>query len=275
MAEERKEKRENPLVSILFNIIIPVFILTKLAKTGTVSLWGVIETQGFGPLYGLLIALAFPTIYFIWDYSQRKKTNAISIIGFISILLTGIIGVFEFPSEWIAYKEASVPFLIGSAVLISLKTKYPLIKTLIYNENFMDVEKIDTILKEKKQEEAFNKILTNATYIVAASFLLSTILNFALAKILIKSPTGTEAFTEELGKMTGLSYIVIALPSILVMSVALGYLYKSMQKVTGLPFEKLLSPQLQEKLEEEEQKQPSKTSEKSEVKVEEESDKQQ
>lgn len=275
MAEERKEKRENPLVSILFNIIIPVFILTKLAKTGTVSLWGVIETQGFGPLYGLLIALAFPTLYFIWDYSQRKKTNAISIIGFISILLTGIIGVFEFPSEWIAYKEASVPFLIGSAVLISLKTKYPLIKTLIYNENFMDVEKIDTILKEKKQEEAFNKILTNATYIVAASFLLSTILNFALAKILIKSPTGTEAFTEELGKMTGLSYIVIALPSILVMSVALGYLYKSMQKVTGLPFEKLLSPQLQEKLEEEEQKQPSKTSEKSEVKVEEESDKQQ
>lgn len=275
MAEEKKEKRENPLVSILFNIIIPVFILTKLAKTGTVSLWGVIETQGFGPLYGLLIALAFPTIYFIWDYSQRKKTNAISIIGFISILLTGIIGVFEFPSEWIAYKEASVPFLIGSAVLISLKTKYPLIKTLIYNENFMDVEKIDTILKEKKQEEAFNKILTNATYIVAASFLLSTILNFALAKILIKSPTGTEAFTEELGKMTGLSYIVIALPSILVMSVALGYLYKSMQKVTGLPFEKLLSPQLQEKLEEEEQKQPSETSEKSEVKVEEESDKQQ
>lgn len=275
MAEERKEKRENPLVSILFNIIIPVFILTKLAKTGTVSLWGVIETQGFGPLYGLLIALAFPTLYFIWDYSQRKKTNAISIIGFISILLTGIIGVFEFPSEWIAYKEASVPFLIGSAVLISLKTKYPLVKTLIYNENFMDVEKIDTILKEKKQEEAFNKILTNATYIVAASFLLSTILNFALAKILIKSPTGTEAFTEELGKMTGLSYIVIALPSILVMSVALGYLYKSMQKVTGLPFEKLLSPQLQEKLEEEEQKQPSKTSEKSEVKVEEESDKQQ
>lgn len=275
MAEEKKEKRENPLVSILFNIIIPVFILTKLAKTGTVSLWGVIEMQGFGPLYGLLIALAFPTIYFIWDYSQRKKTNAISIIGFISILLTGIIGVFEFPSEWIAYKEASVPFLIGSAVLISLKTKYPLVKTLIYNENFMDVEKIDTILKEKKQEETFNKILTNATYIVAASFLLSTILNFALAKILIKSPTGTEAFTEELGKMTGLSYIVIALPSILVMSVALGYLYKSMQKVTGLPFEKLLSPQLQEKLEEEEQKQPSKTSEKSEVKVEEESDKQQ
>lgn len=275
MAEERKEKRENPLVSILFNIIIPVFILTKLAKTGTVSLWGVIETQGFGPLYGLLIALAFPTLYFIWDYSQRKKTNAISIIGFISILLTGIIGVFEFPSEWIAYKEASVPFLIGSAVLISLKTKYPLIKTLIYNENFMDVEKIDTILKEKKQEEAFNKILTNATYIVAASFLLSTILNFALAKILIKSPTGTEAFTEELGKMTGLSYIVIALPSTLVMFVAVGYLYKSMQKVTGLPFEKLLSPQLQEKLEEEEQKQPSKTSEKSEVKVEEESDKQQ
>lgn len=253
MSEEEKKKRENPLVSIFFNIVMPVMILTKLSKTGTVSFFG-IEMEGLGPLKGLLIALAFPTVYFIWDYLKRKKTNFISIIGFVSILLTGVIGVFEFPSEWIAYKEASVPFIIGIALLISLKTPFPLVKKLLYNEEMMDVQKIDGILKETHQEDKFEKILVNATYIVAASFLLSTILNFVLAKILIKSPSGTEEFAQELGQMTGLSYVVIALPSCLVMMVALYYLFRSMTKITGLPLEKLLAPHLQDSIKEEESK---------------------
>lgn len=253
MEEGKKEKRENPLVSIFFNIVMPVIILTKLSKTGTVSLWG-IEMEGLGPLKGLLIALAFPTIYFIWDYSQRHKTNFISIVGFVSILLTGVIGIFEFPSEWIAYKEASVPFIIGVALLVSLKTPFPLVKKILYNREMMDVDRIDSILKETKQEAEFDKTMVNATYILAASFLLSTILNFSLAKILIKSPTGTEEFAQELGRMTGLSYIVIALPSCLVMFAAMYYLSRSLKRITKLPFEELLAPHLQESLKEDEKK---------------------
>lgn len=253
MEKEKIEKRENPLVSIFFNIIMPVIILTKLSKTGTVSLWG-LQLQGLGPLKGLLIALAFPTLYFVWDYWKRHKTNFVSIVGFVSILLTGVIGVFEFPSEWIAYKEASVPFIIGVALLVSLKTPFPLVKKLLYNREMMDVDRIDAILQETHQEEKFEKTMVNATYIVAASFLLSTILNFTLAKILIKSPTGTEEFAQELGQMTGLSYLVIALPSCLVMCVAMFYLFRAMKQITHLPFEQLLSPQLQDSIKDDDDK---------------------
>lgn len=243
-------------MSILFNIIMPVIILTKLSKNEVVSLWGY-EMDGFGPLKGLLVALAFPTLYFIWDYVKRHKTNFISIIGFVSILLTGVIGIFEFPSEWIAYKEASVPFIIGVALLVSLKTPFPLVKKLLYNREMMDVDRIDAILKETRQEDKFEKAMVNATYIVAASFLLSTILNFVLAKILIKSPSGTEEFAQELGEMTGLSYLVIALPSSLVMCVAMFYLFRAMKRITHLPFEQLLSPQLQDSIKEEKPEEPS------------------
>jgi hypothetical protein len=115
------QKKENPITSIVFNIVIPVVILSKFTTE-----------DKLGPIWGLVLALMFPIGYFLFDYFSRKKTNFISIVGFVSILLTGVIGIFEFPSEWLAYKEASVPLLIGIAILISLKTPFPLVKKLLY-----------------------------------------------------------------------------------------------------------------------------------------------
>lgn len=245
-ASEVQEKKENPILSIIFNIVIPVLILNKLSKIVANHFPDV----NLSPVSILLIALAFPTIYFIYDYITRHKANFISIIGFVSILLTGVIGVFEFPSEWIAYKEASVPFIIGLAILISLKTPYPLVRKLLYNKELIDVDKVDAILEEKNSKVQFDKILVNSTYMLAGSFLVSTILNFTLAKLLIHSPSGTEAFNQELAKMTALSYPVIALPSTLVMALALWYLIHQAKKITGLTMEEMLAPQLREKMEE-------------------------
>jgi hypothetical protein len=58
---------------------------------------------------------------------------------------------------------------------------------------------------------------------------------------LVVSPAGTEAFNQELGKLTALSYPVIALPSTLVMVVALWYLVKQLRQITGLSFEEMLA----------------------------------
>ena len=109
---------------------------------------------------------------------------------------------------------------------------------------------VEKILEEKNAKEQFEKVLTNSTYLLACSFLVSTILNFALAKYLIYSPSGTEAFNQELSKMTSLSYFVIALPSTIVMMGALYYLIKSVKKITGLQFEEMLAPHLRDKMEE-------------------------
>jgi hypothetical protein len=75
-------------------------------------------------------------------------------------------------------------------------------------------------------------------------------LNFTLAKILIKSPSGTEAFTQELARMTALSYPVIALPSTIVMGFALWYLFHSIKKLTGLKMDDLFAEKLREKVKE-------------------------
>ena len=248
------KQKENPWVSLIFNIVIPVLILSKFSTIAG----NFFPDKEISPALGLIIALAFPVCYFIYEYVKTRQTSFIAILGFVSIFLTGIIGVFELPSEWIAYKEASVPFLIGVAILISLKTPYPLVKKLLYNDEFIDVEKVEKILEEKNSKEQFEKVLVNSTYILALSFLVSTVLNFALAKYLIHSPSGTEAFNQELSKMTSLSYLVIALPSTIVMMVALYYLTQNVKKITGLTFEEMLAPQLRDKIEEADKKENAK-----------------
>jgi len=228
--------KSNPIVSILVSIVIPAIILSKFS-----------DAEHLGVLPGFLIALAFPIGQSLYELIIQKKVGFIAIVGLVSIFCTGIIGVLQLPVEWLAFKEAAVPLLIGAAIVISIWTPYPLVKRLFYNEEIMDVKKVDAILEEKQAKEQFEKVLKNSTYMIGASFLLSSVLNFILTKAIVQSPAGTEAFNAELGKLTALSYPVIALPSTIVMAVALWYLFKQVTKITGLPFEELMAEKLKNK----------------------------
>lgn len=236
MSTENK-KKENILVNLCFNIIIPALILSKLSKPAYL-----------GPLWGLVIALIFPLGYGIWDFYRSKKANFISILGFVSIFFTGIIGLFQFNTEWIAVKEATVPLVIGIMILISTRTKSPLVKTFIYNDQFLDIEHIEGILNERGNLAELNKMLVKASVFLALSFFFSAILNFVLAKVLVTSPAGTESFNQELSRMMVLSYPVIALPCTIIMVVVLFYVIRSLRKLTGLGDE-IYSKELRDKAE--------------------------
>ena len=54
------------------------------------------------------------------------------------------------------------------------------------------------------------------------------------------SPAGTTAFNEELGRMTLLSFPVIAVPSIIVLAIAVMYLCSGIAKLTDLDVQSLL-----------------------------------
>lgn len=231
-----KGKNENPLLSLLTSIIIPAVILSKFANE-----------EYLGVVPGFIIALAFPIGQGLYEIIKTRKPGFISIIGLASIFLTGIIGILQLPTEWLAFKEASVPLLIGMAVVLSLKTRYPLVKKLFFNDSLLDMERIGKILDEKNARGAMEKTLKISTYMIGGSFLLSAVLNFILAKVIVTSPSGTEAFNAELGRLTALSYPVIALPSTIVMCVALWYLFAKLKKLTGLEFEELIAPELREK----------------------------
>ncbi len=225
-----KEKQENFLLNIILNIAIPTIILIKFSGE-----------EHLGPKLGIVVALAFPIIYGVMDFGRAKKINFFSILGVISILLTGGISLLELDPKYIAIKEAAIPALFGIATIGSLYTRYPLVKTFLFNDKIIQTEKVNQALEGRSNLDAFQTTLKNASYLIAASFFLSSILNFVLAKMILVSPPGTEEFNAELGKMTALSYPVIALPAMLIMFGTLFYLFRSMTRLTGLSWEEILN----------------------------------
>ena len=104
----------------------------------------------------------------------------------------------------------------------------------------MQVDRIHSALEEKGHVETFDKRLLNATYMLASTFFFSSVMNYIMAKWIVTSPTGSEAFNEELGQLTLVSYPMIAIPSMIMMFGVLYYLWKTIHGLTGLSLEQLM-----------------------------------
>ncbi|GDY27974.1 hypothetical protein AHAT_38640 [Agarivorans sp. Toyoura001] len=197
--------------------------------------------DALGASGGLIVALAFPLGWGLFELIRYRKFNFIALLGLVSVLLTGGIGLFELDTKWLAIKEAAIPAVIGIAVLVSTFTPYPLVKALLFNPDIMDVEKIQQRLAEHNSGAAFEARLLKATYFIAGSFAFSATMNYILAKWLVTSPAGTSAFNEELGQLTLYSYPMIALPSMVMMMAVFYYLWRTIHSLTGLELEEVLA----------------------------------
>ncbi|WP_371808082.1 VC0807 family protein [Microbulbifer sp. SH-1] len=229
---ETKPQKESLLANLLLNIVIPTVILSKLSGDS----W-------LGTKWAIVVALAFPLLYGLRDLQRSGKVNFFSALGIISILLTGGMSLLEFEARYIAIKEAAIPGLLGIATIASLYTRWPLVRTLIYNDRILDTGKVARRLTARGTESAFDRTLQQASWMIAGSFFLSSALNYILAEVLLKSPPGTEAFNEELGKMTALSFPVIALPATVILMLVLVFLFRRIGKLTGLTLEEILVQQ--------------------------------
>ena len=102
----KKNKNAN-LYNIIFNIVLPVVILKQL-------------TERTNPTFALLLALSFPIAYFFYEYYKTKTKNLISILGFLNILFTGGLALYQVKGIWFAVKEAAFPLIIGIGVYITI-----------------------------------------------------------------------------------------------------------------------------------------------------------
>lgn len=216
--------------NLIFNIALPVVIMSYASSD-----------EYLGPMWSIAVALAFPLAFGLYDLRKTKKVNAFSVLGIVSVLLTGGISLLKLPAEYIAIKEAAIPLAIGLAVLGTQFTKKPLVKALVLNEQLINWPKLNAVLEEKGLEATFNEKIKIGSYIVASSFFLSSGLNYFLAKWILVSEPGTTAYTEELGRMTALSYPVIVIPSMVLLVTALVYLFKQISSVTGESVENFLN----------------------------------
>ncbi len=228
-AQTTPEHKPRPLIDLLFSIVIPSIILMKFSGE-----------NDLGASTALIAALAFPLGWGLYELIVYKKFNFIALLGLVSVLLTGGIGLLKLDTQWLAIKEAAIPGIIGIAVLVSTQTRFPLIKTLIYNPKIMHVDRIKEKLNEQGHTATFEKHLMTATYLLGGTFFFSSVMNYVLAKWLVTSPSGSAEFNEQLGQMTLLSYPMIAIPSMIMMVAIIYYLWRTIHGMTGLKLEEIL-----------------------------------
>ena len=230
MSGVQPQKKSGLLGNLAFNIIIPVVILTNLSSD-----------EYLGPAWSIVSALIFPIGFGIWDLKQTAKINPFSVLGIVSVFLTGGISLLELPAEYIAIKEATIPAIIGIAVLITQRTSKPLLKVFVLSEQIINWQNLNQSLENSGTSDLFEKKMAISSYIVAGSFFLSAALNYILAKVILVSAPGTSEYTEELGRMTALSYPVIVIPSMLMLITALWYIFSQIKKLTGEDLENFLA----------------------------------
>ena len=226
------QKKQSPFMDLIVSIILPSFVLMKFSGE-----------EHLGPVMGLIVALAFPLGWGLYELIVHKKRNFVALLGLVSVLLTGGIGLLKLDNQWLAVKEAAIPALIGIGVIISTYTKYPLVKTLLFNPKVLHVDKINAKLEEKQNKAQFDKQLMNSNYLLAGTFFFSAVMNYILAKWIVVSPSGSQAFNEELGRMTLLSYPMIAIPSMIMMLGVFYYLWRTINKLSGLTLEEVIAAQ--------------------------------
>lgn len=227
--QSRRQQNSKVWIELGLCVILPTLVLKYLSPE-----------DRLGPVYGLILGLSIPLIYGLHRFYEERKFGLIPALGFIGILLTSSVGLLGLDPKYIAIKEAAIPLVIALATILSLRTRYPLVKTFIYNDTILNIQKVDHALAEHQNQSHFEQVLKNATYILASSFLLSAVLNYALAKYIVTSPAGTPAFNDELGTMNLLSYPVITLPCVVVMGFAMFYLFREIKKLTGLSIEDII-----------------------------------
>lgn len=218
------------------NIVVPSVVLTNCSK----------ETGRFplGPEKALLIAVSIPLIYGIYEFMKAKKVNAFSVLGLISVALTGGLGLLNTSAFWYACKEAAIPLILAIVVLVShFKMNKPLSKVLLLNSEMFDIPRIESRIAEHSRQADFSRSIKTSTWLLAGVFLLSTALNFLLWIYLLsgKVPRSPE-YMETIGRGNWMSYLVIGLPAMAMMVYAWFRLVGELERMTELKRDELLLP---------------------------------
>lgn len=253
-----KNQPEHPLANILINVLIPVLALSYLSKDPEfqLALGKAVRPWHIGPLKALVVALMFPIGYGIWHFTKTRKPNFFSALGLISVLLTGGLTLFLWnkdgtvkPNADVLFglKEASIPFILGLAVIGSHYTNNPLLRLFIYSDSLFDIPKIERRVDEINGRERYQQILFQATLMFAASFFISTVLNFGLSLFFLggldhAAANARELYNERVAKLTGWGFAVIGVPILIFLFFTLRRLLKSLGSLTSMKDEEMMLP---------------------------------
>ena len=253
-----KPQQQHPLANIVLNVILPVLILTYLSKDPAIQekLGKVARPWHIGPLRAMVFALSIPLGYGIWHFVRTRKANFFSLLGLVSVLLSGTLTLYLWnhngtvkPNAGFLFgiKEAVIPLVLGVAILASHRSASPLIRVFLYNETIFNIPKIEARVAEISAHDRYDGLLLGATRLFATSFFLSSLLNLCLANWLFRGFDSTainalENYNAIVGKVVGWAFAIIGLPVIVFLFFTLRRLLQGLGDLTGFTDEEMMQP---------------------------------
>jgi hypothetical protein len=253
-----KNHQEHPLANVLVNVLIPVLALSYLSKDPEFqrAIGKAVQPWHIGPVKALMVALAFPIAYGIRHFIKTRKANFFSALGLFSVLLTGGLTIFLWNEDGtikpngdvlFGLKEASIPLILGIAVIGSHFTSTPLIRTFLYSDTMFDIARIEKEIDAHNARPDYVKIIFQATLLFAASFFISALLNFGLAVHFLgdldpSAPDARVLYNGQVAKLTGWGFAVIGLPMLIFLFITLRRMITQLSRLTGLKEEEIMLP---------------------------------
>jgi hypothetical protein len=209
------------MLKALINIFLPVLILLTLS-----------DDDRLGPLNAVLLAVGIPAAYGFWELWRSRKIDTSAILGIVSVLLTGVIAVFELPTELFAWKEAIVPVGFAVILLISNRMSFPVVKLLF--DAVQRRERVERLVEEQGAGPDYRKHIERSGTLWAGIMLLSGIMKFALSSFVVTAAAGTQKFNTQLA-----TYELVQIPTSMLVTMVLilsliFYIAKGTGTIIGL-----------------------------------------
>ena len=231
---------ENPFLSLLFNLLLPVVILNH----------GHRFFHFLGPVSSLIIAVSLPVTWGLKDYFLNNKyKNPLSIIGALNVLLSGGFALLMLDGIWFAVKEAFFPLAIGVWFLASAFGKSSLMEWVVKKSSIFRWDRIEPCLHNEEKKSLYQRLLKKSTIALSFCFFFSSILNFftALWIFVWQPPPKTLSaeetqilINEQIADMTWISFLIIGLPLTIVSGLVMYRFVHDLKNLTSLKIEQIL-----------------------------------
>jgi hypothetical protein len=144
-------------------------------------------------------------------------------------------------------KEASIPLMLGIAVLMSARSVTPLLNVFLYNDSIFDIPKIENTIESQGKGESYRLLLKRATGLFALSFFVSSLMNLGLALWFFRdfnhtAPDALEIYNAIVGRLTFWGFVVIGLPIFAFLFFTLKFILKGLRELTGFTDDQLMLP---------------------------------
>lgn len=213
------------LLQLTANFVLPLFVLTRM-------------NQQLGATKALLLALAFPVVYELYNIMKNKKVSMVSLIAIGGIIVTGGLSLLHLGPTWLAVRRA-VPYLFISFIILGAELLgKSLIKPVM--AQVFDEDKLAKAVKAAGSSDQYASFLKKLSYLVSGMFLVVSVLSYAVTKAVVTSSADLAAFNQEYAKLRVLSIPYITLPMLMCVVLIVWYAISQVEKITKTDSEALM-----------------------------------